>query len=277
MSRSVDPGQVEEDSRREEMERDVRLGRLEAALGYRFSARSALEAALRHSSYAYERAQQADDSGESARANGEACADEYESNERLEFLGDAVLGLVVAEALYAAHPDWSEGHLTRARHQIVEGRSLAKLARHLELGPVLRLGRTEESSAGREKASILEDAMEALIGAIYLDGGLEPVRHVVATHFAKALAEDQGPVARDVKTALQETLMAEVGAFPTYRLIRDSGVNDDEHRFEMAVLLEGHELARGIGRTKRAAEKAAAREALRLRDDAADVETQGAR
>ncbi len=244
--------------------RDARLDGLEQAIGHAFADRAGLEAALRHSSWANEQAR-SDAGGEGGARTDAGDRAEHRSNERLEFLGDAVLGLVVAEALYAAHPDWSEGHLTRALHRVVEGRSLARLARRLELGEVLRLGRTEEASAGREKPSILEDAMEALVGAVYLDGGLDPVRRLVATHFADALAEARPPVARDPKTALQEDLMAEVGAFPTYDLVGDSGVEGDDRRFEMAVRSEGRELARGIGRTKRAAEKEAARAALARR------------
>jgi len=231
-------------------ERSAALATLESALGYVFVDRARLEAALHHASWTHE---QPADAG-------------AESNERLEFLGDAVIGLAVAEALYAAQPDWREGDLTRALHSMVEGGSLAEWASSLGLGTLLRLGRTEESSGGRSKPSILEDAMEAVIGSIYLDGGFEPVKQVVAKRFGAVIEGDLVPVARDPKTALQEALMAEVGTFPAYRLVGDSGVEGDETRFEMAVLSEGVELARGIGRTKRSAGKAAAEAALERRD-----------
>lgn len=248
-----------------ERDRAAALDRLEAAIGHTFADRGRLEAALRHSSWAYEQTQ-------AARGDAANEVAAVQSNERLEFLGDAVLALVVADALFAAQPDWPEGDLTRALHAIVEGASLADWATSLELGPVLRLGRTEETSGGQDKPSILEDAMEALIGSIYLDGGIEPVRRLVAERFGAIIESDRVPVARDPKTALQEALMAEVGTFPTYRLAADSGVEGDEDRFEMAVVLQGEELGRGIGRTKRAAEKAAAQAALALREEARRAE-----
>ena len=260
MSDRAERGRGEAPDAGAERDRAVALDRLEAAIGYPFRDRGRLEAALRHSSWAYERTQ--------ATRGGAAVA----SNERLEFLGDAVLALVVADALFAAQPDWPEGDLTRALHAIVEGASLADWATSLELGPALRLGRTEEISGGHEKPSILEDAMEALIGSIYLDGGLEPVRRLVAERFGAIIESDRVPIARDPKTALQEALMAEVGTFPTYRLAADSGVEGDEDRFETAVVLDGEELGRGVGRTKRAAEKAAAQAALAHREEAGRAE-----
>jgi ribonuclease-3 len=236
------------------------LDRLEKALDHPFRSRALLETALRHSSHANELALAMPPEG----VSNEAVA---ESNERLEFLGDAVLGVVVAGALYTARPDWQEGDLTRALHSIVEGRSLAELARTIGVGDVLMLGRTEESSGGREKPSILENAMEALIGAMYLDGGVEPVERFVGRYFATALAADAVRVERDPKTELQETLMAEQGEFPSYQLVGDSGVEGDEARFTVEVASKGTALAEGIGRTKRAAEKAAARIALEHRGD----------
>ena len=219
------------------------LERLEGILGHRFACRAYLETALRHASHAHEL--------------GGA-----ESNERLEFLGDAVLGLVVAHALYEAHPQWREGELTRALHAVVEARSLARLAGEIELGPALALGRTEQASGGATKASILADGMEAVLGALYLDGGLEPVRRFVESRFAEALSRDSAPVARDPKTELQERTMAEVGAVPSYRLAADSGVEGDDQRFTVEVVLAGEVLARATDRTKRAAEREAARAAL---------------
>ncbi len=233
---------------------DARAGviaRLEGTLSHRFARPELLETALCHASFAHE-----------AGLRGEAGS---ESNERLEFLGDAVLGLVVADALYAAHPHWQEGELTRGLHALVEARSLARLAREIELGEALALGRTEHSSGGAQKASILADAMEAVIGALYLDGGLEAVRRFFLARFGEALARDSAPVARDPKTELQERTMAEVGVFPTYRLVADSAIEGDDRRFTVEVLLAGEPLGRATDRTKRAAEREAARAALARR------------
>jgi ribonuclease III len=219
---------------------DPDLSRLEASLGHHFTRPELLALALRHASHAHE-------SGSG------------ENNERLEFLGDAVLGLVVAHALYAAHPDWREGDLTRGLHALVEARSLARLARTLALGEAIALGR---SSGGRAKASILADALEAVVGAIYIDGGLAAVERFARIHFAEALAADAPPVARDPKTELQERTMAQVGSFPDYCLVADSGVEGDDQRFTVEVSLQGEALARAAGRTKRAAQREAALLAL---------------
>jgi len=219
------------------------LDRLEALLGHRFESRALLEMAIRHASWAHEQG-------------------DLESNERLEFLGDAVLGLVVASSLYRTKPDWQEGALTRALHAMVEGRSLARVGRALGLGGFLRLGRTELSSGGRDKPSILANSVEALIGALYLDGGLLAASAFIERVFAPSLAEDAGPVGRDPKTELQERLMEREGEFPTYRLLGDSEIEGDEERFRVAVELRGVPLAEGLGRTKRSAERRAARTAL---------------
>lgn len=232
----------------EEDERPVALERFEVALGAAFKNTGLLEDALRHSSFAHENRQRGDTS--------------FANNERLEFLGDAVLGLAVAQALYRAHPDWREGELSRALHSLVEGRSLTRLAQRLELGPLIRLGRTEEQSGGLEKPSILADAMEAVIGAIFLDRGLEAVVHFVELAFGKALEADAPIVERDPKTEFQERVMSVVGEFPTYRVVADSQVEGDDQRFTVEVQVRGEALARGIGRTKRAAERLAAQEAL---------------
>jgi ribonuclease-3 len=217
--------------------------RLEAALGYEFADRSLLEHALQHSSYAHDHAG-------------------VSSNERLEFLGDSVVGLVVANALYRAKPDWAEGDLTRALHALVERRSLADLARTLDVGAHLRLGRTELQSAGETKKSILADAMEAVIGAMYLDGGLVAVTDFIERVFADAFAADAPPVARDPKTELQERAMGLYGEFPTYQLLKDTEIEGDDDRFEVEARLCGEPLSSGVGRTKRAAERRAARRAL---------------
>ena len=235
------------------------LDRLEAVLGYRFGRRALLENALVHSSYAHEK----------STPGGGAVV----HNERLEFLGDAVLGLAVADALYRAQPDWREGDLSRALHALVEGRSLSKLARSFELGSVIRLGRTEQQSGGEDKPSILENAMEAVIGAVYLDGGLDAVSALVERVFGEALAVDSPPVRRDPKTEFQERVMATHGEFPGYRLVSDSLVEGDERRFTVEVVVRGNALAQGVGRTKRSAERLAAAAALEKWEVQASVES----
>ena len=246
----ADPTTSPEPARAEE-ERSAALDRFEKALGYRFRQRERLENALRHSSYTHELGLRMRDG-----------ADRIEDNERLEFLGDAVIAVVVAHALYRSNPDWREGDLTRALHALVEGRSLAKLARSLELGAVLRLGRTERKSGGHEKPTLLANAMEAVIGAIFLDGGLDAVAAFIERVFGAALARDAARVRRDPKTEFQERVMAAEGEFPSYRLILDSGIEGDEARFTVEVRIRDRPIARGIGRTKRAAEREAAAKAL---------------
>ncbi len=224
-------------------EREATLADLEARLGHTFADRRLLETALVHSSFAHKN-------------------DEVQSNERLEFLGDAVLGLLVAHALFESHGDWSEGDLSRAQASLIDRRSLARVGSALCLGECLRLGKTEQSSGGGEKATILADATEAVLGALYLDGGLERARAFVQTVFADALDPSAPRVERDPKTALNECVMAQYSEFPTYQLTRDSGVDEDEERFSVAVSVQGTVRGEGSGRTKRAAEVAAARMAL---------------
>lgn len=181
-------------------------------------------------------------------------------NERLEFLGDAVLDLVVAELLYEAHPDWDEGALSRARAALVKKDALAERARALDLGAFVQLGRSERTGGGAEKASILADCFEAIVGALYLDGGLAPVRALTERVFGDALHD--GPET-DPKTRFQEWANATRREYPRYEMRGDSGVEADELRFTVAVTLEGRDWGTGVGRSKRAAEREAARAALR--------------
>jgi ribonuclease III len=224
------------------------MAALEELLGYQFEDRTLLETALQHASYAHENA-------------------DRESNERLEFLGDAVLGLVVGHLLFEAHPDWREGDLTRGLHQLVDKRGLALLGRKLNLGPHLRLGRTELQSDGQAKDSILADTTEAVVAAMYLDGGLEAVADFARRVFADAVAPGAPRAARDPKTRFQEWAMAKYGVFPSYEAIHDSDVEGDEHRFTMRLSVTDEEWAWGSGRSKRAAERAAAAKALVRRDE----------
>lgn len=210
--------------------------------GHRFADAALLEVALTHPSAAYER----DRSG---------------GNERLEFLGDAVLDLAVARALYLAHPDWREGDLTRARAAIVNTRSLARRARHLGLGALMRLGRTEQRSGGERKERVLANLFEAIVAAIYLDGGSEPVFALVERVFGGEIRSG-ALLDRDPKTRFQEWAHARLRETPRYRLVRDSGVEDAEDRFAVAVDVAGSCWGEGVGRSKRTAELAAAAVAL---------------
>ncbi len=219
------------------------IERLETVLGHVFRDRRLLEEALQHASFANER-------------------DGVVSNDRLEFLGDAVVGLVVGQLLFSANPGWDEGALTRALHGIVDRRGLSQLARRLGVGVHLRLGSTERQSSGHEKDSILADAMEALMGAMFLDAGLDPVRALIEREFAAELVAGAMPVDRDPKTRFQELVMERHGEFPTYTLEGDSGLDGDEARFTVRAVVQGVSLASGTGRTKRAAEFVAALYAL---------------
>ncbi len=216
---------------------------LEAILGYVFDDPELLELALWHPSYAHE-------------------VDGSRGNERLEFIGDAVLDLVVAELLYTAHPRWHEGDLTRVRASLVNTESLAALARELELPLHLKLGRTEHKGGGSEKDSILASLLEAILGAAYLDGGLEPARRLARRAFAPTLEADFEPPPADPKTRFQEWAHAAVQRTPGYHTLSDNGVENAEDRFLVEVSVDGESYGQGTGRSKRAAERAAAEAAL---------------
>ena len=237
------------------------LGDLELALGYRFSDRELLSRALTLRSFAIE---------EATRHGGEV-APAY--NERFEFLGDAVLGLVVAQALFSAQPDWREGELTRARANLINRRHIADVASNLNLGKFLRLAQGEERSGLRKHSTVLSNHLESLIGAIFLDGGLEPVRTFVHCHVMGAAAEQvvremrSGAVLGNFKSALQQHLQAAKIGMPVYKLKHESD-GDPQKRFLVEVRVKpgpgqkGMHLAAGLGRNKKAAEQDAARRAL---------------
>ena len=237
---------------------------LQAALGHTFREQALLVKALTHSSLAYEQ------SIEGRQAEGITCARE-EDNEQLEFLGDAVLGLVVAEILFRRFPDLHEGEWTRLRASLVSRRHLAQVASALDLGSYLRLGRGEERGGGRKKSTLLANCVEAVIAALYLDGGLGPVEafvneHVVAPYVNDLRqALDRGVSLGDHKTALQELLQAQKTGPPDYVLKAESGP-DHRKRFLVEVrVAEGSgpkPLARGVGTTKKRAEQEAARRAF---------------
>ncbi|MBW2245475.1 MAG: ribonuclease III [Deltaproteobacteria bacterium] len=221
---------------------DVELARL---LGHTFFDAELLERALTHPSSAYER-------------------DGSRGNERLEFLGDAVLDLVMAHLLYDAHPDWREGDLTRARAAMVNTESLAARARELGLGEYIRLGRTELQSGGAEKNRVLANLLEAVIGGLYLDAGIEKVFSFTERAFAEPLASGSAVLEQDPKTRFQEWAHAALKETPRYEPLADSGEEHSEDRFLVAALVGEERWGEGKGRTKRAAERAAASAALDL-------------
>ena len=186
-------------------------------------------------------------------------------NERLEFLGDAVLSLIVSERLAALLPQSSEGTLSKLKARLVSETVLAGVARRLELGYCLRLGRGEELSKGREKESLLADALEAVIAAVHLDGGLDAVRQVVARLFAEEFArvatQQHRPGAEDYKTQFQEWCQKRYDSLPRYTIVRESGPDHDK-LFEVELTVKGKMLGRGTGCSKKEAEQLAAKQAL---------------
>jgi ribonuclease III len=186
-------------------------------------------------------------------------------NERLEFLGDAVLGLVVSESLAAMFPDSTEGKLSKIKAGLISRSTLSKAASRLQLGQWLRLGRGEEATKGREKISLLANALEAIIGAVYLDGGLDAARafiqKVLTAEFFSLHNSPVSSVGWDGKSRLQEWTHKQFGASPQYRLVRESGP-DHQKVFAVTVEIQGKIMGQGEGRTKKEAEQAAAAQAM---------------
>lgn len=185
-------------------------------------------------------------------------------NERLEFLGDAVLALIVSEQVASACPDSTEGTLSKLRARLVSEASLARAARRLDLGKLIRLGRGEELTQGRDKDSILANALEAVLAAVYRDGGLEAARAFALKAFAQELHEatsGAGLPSDDYKTQLQEWCQRQHDSTPQYVTTKESGP-DHQKQFEVQVLVQGKIMGYGEGRSKKEAEQAAAREAL---------------
>ena len=218
---------------------------LEADLGYRFRNITLLQNALTHSSYANER-----------------WHDGLKSNERLEFLGDSILGMVVAEYLFRSFPDRPEGELTRMRADMVCEKSLAAVADRLKLGEYLLLGHGEERLGGRTRASILADAVESVIAASFLDGGMEAARGIITRFILSDV-----PVKRlhnaDYKTMLQELVQQKKNQSMVYTLVGESGPDHDKH-FEVELSLNGAVVGRGSGSSKKRAEQDAAHSALKF-------------
>jgi len=222
---------------------DRQLTDLQKKLGYKFKNAALLKAALTHSSYANEN-----------KKNGQ------QSNERLEFLGDSVLGMTVAALLYNGKPQLPEGRMTRLRAELVCEKSLASLVAILDLGECLMLGRGEEKGGGRSRPSILADAVEAVLAAMYLDGGFKPVEKFVLKHLGP-VAELQERAVTDHKTALQEIVQEKTGQSLVYHLTDESGP-DHLKVFSVEVLLNGAAIGSGTGRTKKEAEQSAAKAAI---------------
>jgi ribonuclease-3 len=235
---------------------------LEGRLGYRFAKPDLLERALTHSSAIPE-----------LRANhaAESISGLFpQDNEQLEFLGDAVLDMLASEYLLAAFPDWSEGQLSKSRARLVNARALELAARQLHLGEHLRLGRGEEKTGGRNKPALLADALEAVIAAIYLDGGLEAARQVLRRVLFESALEERGVriADSDRKSALQEFLQGRGQPPAEYRLAGESGP-DHQKKFEIEVWVGGACMASGQGTTKKEAEQRAAHTALERLEQAA--------
>lgn len=220
------------------------LENLEAALDYRFIDRRLPLQALTHKSFSNEQ------------------SEDVLHNERLEFLGDAVLELAVSNWVFQRYPDIPEGGLTRIRAEVVSEKGLSSLARQLDLGDGLRLGKGEEKSGGREKDSLLADAFEALLGAIYCDGGFAAAGAVVEKVFAGPIEQSaHSRYGTDYKTCLQERLQARHGGLPDYQLVRVSGP-DHDRVYTMEVRFDGKLLGSGRGASKKRAEQQAAAVAL---------------
>lgn len=221
------------------------LAAVEATVGYAFRDRSLLHRALVHRSHAH--------------AVG---LDRHESNERLEFLGDSVLGLLVSEALYRRHDEREEGDLTKMKARLVCGATLGRVARRLGLGDHVLMSKGEESTGGRDRASIQADVVEAILGAIYLDGGLDAARRAVRRwildHSAEVLDDDR---LGNNKSRLQELVQAWVKSQPQYRVLSVDGP-DHARSFQVEVRVAGRSLGKGSGASKKAAEQRAAGQAL---------------
>lgn len=217
---------------------------LQERLGYSFVNEDLLAKALTHSSYA-----------------NESQDGDLPDNERLEFLGDAVLDLVVSQYLMLAQPDAHEGDLTRVRAEVVASPNLSSLGRELNLGGCLLLGKGEEHSGGRSKANLLADALEAVIGAIFLDSNFDKVNKIVLPLFLPSLQQAAAKDGQDYKSRLQEQVQAAQSELPVYKLVDASGP-PHERTYYVEVYIQGQRKGDGQGRSKKSAEQAAAKAAL---------------
>ena len=219
------------------------LTKLEQGLGYTFQNKALLENALTHSSYANENRER-----------------HLPDNERLEFLGDSILGFVVAEYLYRNFPDKPEGELTRIRADLVCERNLAEAAATVELGSYLLLGHGEEQGGGRKRDSIVSDAMESVIAASFMDGGFAAAKEIIDRLILSNIPKGR-PRNFDYKTAFQELVQRKKDQQIDYELTGESGPDHDKH-FEVEVLLNGKAVGHGVGSSKKRAEQAAAEAAI---------------
>ena len=218
---------------------------LEENLRYEFKNKKLLINALTHSSYANE------------------ARDGISSNERLEFLGDSVLSIVGSENIYKEFNNLPEGELTKLRASLVCEKSLCQFSRELDLGKLLRLGKGEDKGGGRERDSILADAFEAVLAAMYLDGGFNVAKNHVMRFIKDELKHTDDEVFKDYKTALQEIIQKNPEESVTYILTKESGPDHDKV-FEVEVRLNSNTIGKGVGKNKKQAEQSAAKEALRL-------------
>lgn len=223
--------------------------KLQESLSYSFRNDALLAEAMTHRSYA-----------------NESHSDELPDNERLEFLGDAVLDLIISQYLMESLPDSHEGDLTRIRAEVVALPCLARLARSLDIGSALLLGRGEENSGGRDKSSLLADALEALFGAIFTDGGFEAAQSTIMPLFVPLLRQASIDDGQDFKSRLQELMQSTHRELPVYTLIETTGPAH-ERLYRVDVIIDGNVYGSGQGRTKKSAEQAAAQATLLLLDE----------
>jgi ribonuclease-3 len=238
-------------------EKDSLRDELEERIGYTFNDRNLLLTSLMHRSYV----------NENSHLN-------LVDNERLEFLGDAALDLAISHLMIERFPHYDEGKLSRLRAGIVNEKQLALVAEEFDLGAALLLGKGEELSGGRQKPSLLANAYEALLAAVYLDAGLPALMKIVETHFSRFFSEEDLPQAldKDYKTRLQEVLQSREKTVPLYRLEAEEGPDHDK-RFRVSVWLKDQLLALGSGPTKKSAQQRAAGRALRALES--DTEKEG--
>ncbi|MBU3912269.1 MAG: ribonuclease III [Candidatus Omnitrophica bacterium] len=230
-----------------------KLKSIEKAISYRFRNKSLLNQALTHKSYANERSQ--------------SCSGD---NERLEFLGDSVLGIVISNVLYNDYPDKDEGVLTKYKSQLVSGTTLGRIAKELRIGEYLLLGKGEEASGGKKHASNLLCALEALIGAIYLDGDLKSAaRFIKRIYDPELLLVKEGKGTRDYKSVLQQIALRRFKTIPSYRIISEIGPDHKKH-FIVEAVMTGKRFGIGSGPNKKTAEQAAAKEAISAIEAAGD-------
>lgn len=229
----------------------MQLAKLEKSLSYSFKSIELLERALTHRSWAHENL--AGESVDTVRAA---------ENERFEFVGDSVLGLAIAEQLYAKHATLSEGDLTLMKHRLVSTGMLVKIGESLKLGGFIRIGRGEEKTGGRTKPAIIADTLEAIIGAVFLDGGYVAARNLISLLFADEINAVTPKSSLDYKTLLQETLQAGKYPAPAYSLLRTEGPPHDRKFFVEAAWHAGS--AMGTGGSLKSAEMEAASEALKI-------------